>query len=434
MGLAYYSKGEYEEASKYFLEAVNIQEEIRLTARGSVRREYLQLQIESYRNLARTYFKMGDYYSTLYYNDISRGKYLLEQMNVSNKNQAYDWNTYIDFIQSLDDNTMLLSYSLSDGATVQVIALDKNIKTTGIIYIDDHFVDEVFSKYGSRINRYVENPEENRLESIFKLYRILLARPIQNRVNNEATDFIGKYLYSKLINPFKDELQGITQLVIVPDGILGAIPFEVLKDDDDKYLVENYDISYTQSLVISQMIRNRKYKQIRDPLLAFGGAIYESDQNSKNIENSDTIVDRDEVLDMIRSGRDTRKAYSGMGLGSWQNLPGTLEEVNKLSAIVPKSKIITGTDVTEENVFDKSNSGELANYKVIHFATHGIVVPEIPELSAVVLSQTSNNSPQNDGYLTMSEIASLNIKADFVNLSACETGLGKIYQVKVWLV
>ena len=55
-----------------------------------------------------------------------------------------------------------------------------------------------------------------------------------------------------------------------------------------------------------------------------------------------------------------------------------------------------------------------------------MVVPEYPELSALVLSQ-ADDRPEHDGYLSMGEIASLELEADFVNLSACETGLGKIY-------
>ena len=74
-----------------------------------------------------------------------------------------------------------------------------------------------------------------------------------------------------------------------------------------------------------------------------------------------------------------------------------------------------------------SASGDLKRFKVIHFATHGLVVPEIPELSAIVLSQFKEEKEGEDGYLQMNEIAELDINADFVNLSACETGLGKIY-------
>jgi len=69
----------------------------------------------------------------------------------------------------------------------------------------------------------------------------------------------------------------------------------------------------------------------------------------------------------------------------------------------------------------------LKRYRVIHFATHGLVVPEAPELSALVLSQMSTGAG-HDGYLRMEEIAALDIEAEFVNLSACETGIGKIYR------
>ncbi len=86
-----------------------------------------------------------------------------------------------------------------------------------------------------------------------------------------------------------------------------------------------------------------------------------------------------------------------------------------------------GADVSEYNIKQLSDDGILRAYKVLHFATHGLVVPEIPELSAVVLSLFENEQNNEDGYLTMKEIAMLDINADFVNLSACETGLGKIY-------
>ena len=54
-------------------------------------------------------------------------------------------------------------------------------------------------------------------------------------------------------------------------------------------------------------------------------------------------------------------------------------------------------------------------------------MPAMPELSALVLSQFNEEKGDEDGYLRMGEVAELDIQADFVNLSACETGLGKIY-------
>jgi CHAT domain-containing protein len=70
----------------------------------------------------------------------------------------------------------------------------------------------------------------------------------------------------------------------------------------------------------------------------------------------------------------------------------------------------------------------LKDYKVLHFAVHGLTVPSFPELSAIVLSLLNEDKNGEDGFLSMSEIVELNIESDFVNLSACETGLGKIYE------
>jgi len=67
--------------------------------------------------------------------------------------------------------------------------------------------------------------------------------------------------------------------------------------------------------------------------------------------------------------------------------------------------------------------GELATYDYIHFATHGFVNTQYPELSGLLLSQNANS--KEDGILYTGEILGLNLKANLVTLSACETALGK---------
>lgn len=114
-------------------------------------------------------------------------------------------------------------------------------------------------------------------------------------------------------------------------------------------------------------------------------------------------------------------------MGWWPELPGTLAEVVSIGKGVPGSVVITGADASERKVKQLSRDGALDQYRVLHFATHGVMVPAAPELAAIVLSEAGSTTSNEDGYLTMDEIAALGIQADFVDLSACETGLGRIY-------
>ena len=87
---------------------------------------------------------------------------------------------------------------------------------------------------------------------------------------------------------------------------------------------------------------------------------------------------------------------------------------------------MTGTEASESMLHRMSDTGRLGSYRYVHFATHGVVVPEVPELSALVLSQrgASDRRGARDGFLTMPELATLDLRADVAVLSACQTGVG----------
>jgi CHAT domain-containing protein len=72
-----------------------------------------------------------------------------------------------------------------------------------------------------------------------------------------------------------------------------------------------------------------------------------------------------------------------------------------------------------------ATSGALARYRIVHFATHGLLNSEHPELSGLVLSLIDDNGKIRDGFLRMHEIYNLRLPADVVVLSACQTALGK---------
>ena len=68
---------------------------------------------------------------------------------------------------------------------------------------------------------------------------------------------------------------------------------------------------------------------------------------------------------------------------------------------------------------------ELSQYRIIHFATHGILDSDHPQLSSIVLSLVDRNGAPQDGYLRLHDLYNLNLPAELVVLSACQTGLGK---------
>jgi CHAT domain-containing protein len=198
---------------------------------------------------------------------------------------------------------------------------------------------------------------------------------------------------------------------------------------DGRYLIEKYNIKYTQSLTVMEIIEKRNYSNTRKSMIAFGGSIYDEITYKKDmVETEQELANlKKEISLAANRGQSTRDAYLSLGFGKWINLPGTLAEVNAIKTIVSDADLYTGKDADESVIKSLSVKGDLKNYKVLHFATHGLVVPEMPELSALVLSQYQDEKNGEDGYLRMQEIAALDINADFVNLSACETGLGKIY-------
>jgi len=315
---------------------------------------------------------------------------------------------------------------------------------------DGEAVEEAFksllSKYEQKAKTAVKNqrgfkridgPEEKKVaskavfskekfEELINYYRILIINEAASGQLSPERVEISKGLYDYLIAPIEDQFSSKEQLIIVPEGILGYLPFETLMTSDGRYLTEKYSIQYIQSATVWSEVKKRNYATNRKPMLAYGGAVYGGKGVvSTEIKNEEDLINLRSELGNS-SLTDYSQYYAKLGISSWENLPGTTQEVNNLKNIYSSAEVNIGCKVSETSLKSYSDQGKLQDFKVIHFATHGVVIPEIPELSALVLSQNCQGQ-KGDGYLTYGEIEKLKIKADFVNLSACETGLGKIY-------
>jgi CHAT domain-containing protein len=113
-------------------------------------------------------------------------------------------------------------------------------------------------------------------------------------------------------------------------------------------------------------------------------------------------------------------------------LPETTDELCAVAQLMgaPPTAIYLGEQATERTVKDLSADGRLASYRVIHFATHGLLAGETERFAqsnaepALLLSPPETATSEDDGLLTASEVAQLHLDADWVVLSACNTAAG----------
>ncbi|MET0623608.1 MAG: CHAT domain-containing protein [Pyrinomonadaceae bacterium] len=107
-------------------------------------------------------------------------------------------------------------------------------------------------------------------------------------------------------------------------------------------------------------------------------------------------------------------------------LPFSRHEAERLLALVPEREALAALDFKASQA--AAFSPGLRDYRIIHFATHGYVNTERPELSGLVLSLVDERGEPQDGFLSLSEIYNLRLSAELVVLSACQTALGKLVQ------
>lgn len=433
---------EYKTAIEYFNESVSIIEKIRKVTAGEVRRGYLADQSYTYQLLASAYIRDNDISSAFRIVELSRAKLMAERFARNEKKIRLQEITQIR--ETLGEDTAIIVYANVNSEDIIQFAITGE-ELTGREVSCKSFVQSSMDKFRAPIKTLLINQNslsenKNDFDNIINYYRSLLLV-----TKNAAVGEIGRGLYELLIKPMEAHVKDKKNLIIIPDGILAFVPFETLVDEDGQYLVENHHISYVQSVDIRKLIKKREHSDKRKPLLAFGGAVYEeAAYDAEVIENETQMalfkkniysdlknirldLRQKKVFSDLENIRYIRNAYNGLGIGTWRDLSDTLNEVKNINKVIHKSNIFTGSNVTEREIKELSRNWTLYNYKVLHFATHGLVVNEVPELSAVVLSQFEEDEGKEDGYLRIEEIAELELQADLVTLSACETGQGRIY-------
>lgn len=442
LGRTAFAAGEFAEAEKRFRESIALIEQIRLTAAGDIRRDYLASQLAAYQWLALADHRAGRPAAALDATEQSRAKYLVEQLG-ERAGGAAAFRGAKDWQQRLGDSTAVVCFANID----LDLPLAQVLTSTGLrsVQLDKAAFDRAVTERcrdaiataldtleavapaaaapGQRSDELIRQDRERAdFERIVNFYRYLLTKPRLKGRALEQFRYVSRMLHRFLLEPLAAELSGKSELIILPDGVLGFIPFETLLDADSLYLAQRCAVRYTQSLSVLQNIAGRRYPDGRQPLLALGGAVYRQDTYAADMAGAGVAY-----REPPQPGPPPQRDADGSPSAPWHNLPGTLIEVRRIRDVVDGATVLTGDEVEESRIKRLSSEGELRTYRVVHLATHGQVDLARPELSAVVLSQYDPPRGGEDGYLRVPEVAGLDLNADLVVLSACETGLGKIY-------
>ncbi|BAY24935.1 TPR domain protein [Calothrix sp. NIES-2100] len=294
----------------------------------------------------------------------------------------------------LDDNTLLLEYALGEQRSY-LWAVTKNSITS------------------------YELPKRADIEAAVKKFRRVLVSPIEK--TNPVT--AASLLSQLILQPVAQQL-GQRRLIIVADGALQYIPFAALntpgsKNSSYEPLAVKHEIislpSATTLAVIRQETAGRKIAP--KALAAIADPIF-SPKDERVTGGTPNPQNSIQNLDLQQLDRSAREANI-----SFDRLPFTRQEAETILSLVPEKQRKQAFDFTANRAL--ATDPQLSQYRILHFATHGILNSQHPELSGVVLSLFDQAGKPQNGFLRLHDIFNLKLPAELVVLSACETGLGE---------
>ncbi len=249
--------------------------------------------------------------------------------------------------------------------------------------------------------------------AITSLRDAITHRPIKSEVTFEKQR---NELYEKLVQPVLPYIKGVKDLLIVPDGNLSFLPFDMLREDSDSAdFGKKYAISLSPSVSVS-MIADKVKSSSTDALL-FGGAWYdkslsEEEHNQTLRGNGNRGKDRGfsaierqtnlsvEDLQNILKNEGSKQYFEQKKL-NWHDLPGTIVELETLKKdIFPNAQVETQKIASEATLKKMSKDGLLSKYAIVHFACHGYFDSDLSEMSSVLFSEVSGKltKSDDDGY------------------------------------
>jgi CHAT domain-containing protein len=259
---------------------------------------------------------------------------------------------------------------------------------------------------------------------------------------------LGYELYSLLLKPVEAGWKQSNSLIVVTNGVLGQLPLSLLptapseiKADDEPlfssyrtvpWLARTHAVTMVPSLAALHTLRHLPPgSSNRGEMVGFGDPLFnaqqaaEAEREESNIKLADAGAALMRGVPLRRRSSPQLEDVNSAELGMLPRLPDTADELRSIALALqadPSKVLKLRKDANEQAV----KTMDLSGFKVLVFATHGLVSGELDGLTqpALALSAPAVADVPGDGLLTMEEILTLKLDADWVVLSACNTGAG----------
>ncbi len=277
-----------------------------------------------------------------------------------------------------------------------------------------------------------ELPPRDKIEKAADaVYQLLKTRPTDDGSAefNQRYNQVARTLSDMLLGKVADILNG-KRLLIVSDGNLHYIPFEALPlpipsgstSDNFVLLVTQHEVAYLPSASLLSVIRREAARRHRaaKTVLVLADPVFESDDPRIKRTTATTGFPRN----VSASPRDTdAKAEARIEKTRLPRLRFTREEVDSIVSMTSRGqgRIVTGFDASRATALGDL----LQQFQAVHFSTHARIDRENPEMSGIVLSMINREGNPENGFLQLHDIYNLNLSAELVVISACDSGLGE---------
>lgn len=213
------------------------------------------------------------------------------------------------------------------------------------------------------------------------------------------------------------------RLVVVAPGALALVPFGVLATSSRVPMLARYEVVSLPSATVLAALRAVEAKRPAPSktVAVVADPVYERDDprlagRRRSVRSAIRFTGPGETVVVPRGWTQAQN-----GVVALARLPFSGREVDAIRRYAPRASVsFVGLDANRERIL----AADLADYRILHFAAHGLLQPEVPNMSGIALSLVDARGRTRNGFLMLPDIYELSLNADLVVLSACETGRG----------